>query len=77
MKKIQKIQASLSNFKKEAVILRAEKKIDELLELQVLQIEALENNLKKEELKLKKLQSNTRFIYQEINKNEIEKIVSH
>jgi hypothetical protein len=66
----------LNDLKKEALILRAEKKIDDLISLQVLKIEALEESLKKEENKLRKLQSKRRFIYQEIDRNQIEKIVS-
>jgi predicted transcriptional regulator len=74
--KIKTLQSNLSNLKKEALILRANKKIDELLDLEYIQIEAIKNSLEKEEKKIKRLQGRRRFIYQEINSNEIEKVVS-
>jgi len=74
--KIKTLQSNLSDLKKEALILKANKNIDELLDLEYIQIKALENSLEKEEKKLKKLQGRRRFIFQEIDSQEIEKVVS-
>lgn len=74
--KIKTLQSNLSDLKKEALILRANKNIDELLDLEYIQIKALENSLEKEEKKLKKLQGRRRFIFQEVDSQEIEKVVS-
>ena len=75
--KIQKIQKNLNDLTKEALILKAEKQIDKLLDLDFLKISVLKENLIKEENKLKKLQEKRRFIYQEISHKQIEEIVSH
>ncbi len=77
VEKIKNLQGIISKIKRDVLILKADKKIDEVLDLEYIQLEAYKKTLEREEKKIKKLQSKRRFIYQEIGSYEIEKIVSN